>query len=509
METEELHVEIEKFKCDDLKIQQLVFSENIHIKNTIALVLYKKYKIRVVDLSKEVLIKDDFFAIPKEFAIKNNIIVFKKDIEGYYVAMVNPFNKVVMEELKFFLKDNIILCVCEKKEILKAIHEIYIKKECEIYKNKEIIRENIHLDKNMPMVDFTNEILERAILNGASDIHIEPMTGSYRIRERINGVLSTKTKVNMDTALALISRIKIEAKMDISQKLLPQDGKMVFKNYDKYLDLRVSSMPSFIGEKIVIRILAKQSKVSIDSLGFKEAHNIKLKEHIKKQGGIILVTGPTGSGKSTTLYSLISEMKKDELNIVTIEDPVEYKMNGILQIQVNAKAGLNFPTILRSLLRQDPDVIMIGEIRDEETADIALNAAVTGHLVLATLHTRDALGTLSRLYNMNVPKYMLLETVNLIIAQRLVKTKCICNMSIDGRKERCSLCNNTGYGERKIIYEFLDFTKEIREFIEKHNEISDVRKYLNNIGFMSLEENAMELYKNGEIDLEEVKIFKN
>lgn len=507
-EIEALCKEIKEESYNSDKIQSLAFSQKENIRNTLSLILHQRFNIEILNLSQESIVKKEALKLSKEFSLKNNLIAFKRDEKGYYVAMRDPLNKSLKEEVKFFLKDNVTFCLSEEKEILKALHEVYIEDSEEVKNNNIENESELNIEKTMPMVEYSNDILERAILNGASDIHIEPINNMYRVRERINGILITKTKINIDIGNSLISRLKVQANMDISQKLLPQDGKISFHFKERVLDLRVSSIPCVSGEKVVIRILAKSDMLNIDSLGFQEEHNKKLKQCIKRQGGIILVTGPTGSGKSTTLYSLINEMDKEKLNVVTIEDPVEYKIEGISQIQINLKSGLGFPQILRSVLRQDPDVIMIGEIRDEETADIAFRAAITGHLVLSTLHTRDAVSSLSRLYNMNIPKYMVLESIELIIAQRLAKIKCSCKDKKDSL-DRCSLCNDTGYKGRKVLYEFLEFNKENKDFIEKCSETSELRNHLKLCGFSTIEDNAMNLYERGYIDKDELSIYKS
>lgn len=339
---------------------------------------------------------------------------------------------------------------------------------------------------------FFNELVLYALKNRVSDIHIEYLDSEMRIRARVDGVLSLYRKIDKNFGQKLLIKIKILSELDIGEKRLPQDGRFKGKFLDEKIDFRVSFIPTLFGEKCVIRILKNDlEELDLDKLGFSLESKMGLKKALMKRNGFILICGPTGSGKTTTLYTLINELNSEELNIVTIEDPIEYQLSGVNQIQCKNEIGLTFEKILRSVLRQDPDVILIGEIRDRETAEIALRASLTGHLVLSTLHTRDSISSIDRLLSFGIDAYTVASGVTLIQSQRLVRK--ICKYCFG---KGCEKCNNGFFG-REVIEEILYLDDEIREKIIKGFSKTEIWSYLKEKGFKTLIENGKEKVKKG------------
>lgn len=377
--------------------------------------------------------------------------------------------------------------------------------------------------RNISTIKLVDLVINEAIKMKASDIHIEPFSNEIRIRLRIDGDLMDIQNLPIEYLSSIITRIKIMGKMDIAEKRVPQDGSMEFYFKDKQIDLRISSLPTVHGEKIVIRILDRDSFIlSKEELGLYSKNLESFKNILKQPYGIVLVTGPTGSGKTTTLYSILKELNSIEKNIITIEDPVEYKLEGINQVQVNTKAGLTFANGLRSILRQDPDIIMVGEIRDSETAKIAVRSAITGHLVFSTLHTNDTVSSIVRLIDMGVKPYLVSSAIIGIISQRLVKKLCDkCKRPYyatdfeksflgSGEDElilykpgKCASCNN-GFKGRIAVYEVLSIEEEIRELINKRASSDEIKKLSIKKGMTTLLYNLKKLALKGEITVDEV-----
>lgn len=376
-----------------------------------------------------------------------------------------------------------------------------------------------------PAVRFVNSIIEQAIKNRASDIHIEPTEKDLRIRFRIDGQLTEAMRTIKSTHAPVVTRVKIMANMNIAERRLPQDGRFDFTTGGKNIDIRVSSLPTVFGEKLVLRLLDKENFIMTkEQLGFEEEDLVLFDKLIKRPNGIVLLTGPTGSGKTTTLYAMLRELNKPNVNIITVEDPVEYSLEGINQVQVNEKAGLTFATALRSILRQDPDIIMIGEIRDTETAEIAIRSAITGHLVLSTLHTNDAAGAVTRLIDMGIEPYLVSSSVVGVIAQRLARKICDnCRISYKaskGEKELlgiseneditlykgrgCPVCNKTGYRGRIPIYEIMTVTSDIRELINAKVSSDVIGAQAVKNGMKTLRESAKRLVLQGKTTIDEM-----
>ena len=467
--------------------------------------------------------------ISQNLCEKYILIPFDINENKIKVAMSDPLNIYAIDDLSISTGFEVESYISNKSDINKFIQLYYsseqmnkaaeeLSRESLEYKAMSIEVEEIDDVKNAPVVKMIEYLFRNSVEMRASDIHIEPFENEVKIRYRIDGQLQTVNSLQKESLGPLVTRIKILAGLDITEKRLPQDGRIITRIDNQDVDLRVSILPVVNGEKIVIRILNRNSyKIEKQQLGMSEANLKKLYNIISKPNGIVLVTGPTGSGKSTTLYTILNELNSDKSNIVTIEDPVEYTMHGINQVNVNSKTGLTFAKGLRSILRQDPDIVMIGEIRDEETATVAVKAAITGHLVLSTLHTNDAPSTITRLIDMGVEPYLVSTAITGVIAQRLVKKICehckesyeasIYEKSILGedinkslilyKGSGCGYCNNTGFKGRTGIYEIMEIEREHKDIITTTNNINKLKDLAIQKGMSTLKEECKILVKSG------------
>ena len=502
--------------------------------------LSARLKVPYIDLVTSKIDIDAVKKIPEDIARKNTVIGYKTQGGRLYVATNDPVNFYIFEELKITSGMEIYPMLATKSAIVDAIDRAYsqntvsdmmndINKEYdanEALMQAELENADERID-NAPVVKLVNTLVENAFRKNASDIHIEPFKTKTRIRFRQDGDLVEQMSVKPNVHNALVTRIKILAGMNIAEKRIPLDGRYGVNIDGVNLDLRVSSIPTVYGEKVVIRLLstADEKARKITDLGMTDYNYEMFKNIIRCPHGVMLVTGPTGSGKSTTLYAALGELSKPTVNIVTVEDPVEKKMDGINQVQINDKAGMTFAAALRSILRQDPDVIMLGEIRDGETADIAIRAAITGHLVLSTLHTNDAAGTIMRLVDMGVAPYMVASSLIGVIAQRLVKLLCphckeklILNDPADlrlvGKTERtviytprlggCRECGGTGYHGRTAIHEIIVTGNDIKELISKNASQEEIANLARTHGTKLLRENVTDMVLAGETSLDEL-----
>ncbi|HZE80316.1 MAG TPA: type IV-A pilus assembly ATPase PilB, partial [Candidatus Polarisedimenticolia bacterium] len=488
--------------------------------------------------------------IPEETAKRYQILPLSRVGASLTIAMVDPTNVFAMDDIKFMTGFNIEPVVASESAIMDAIDKAYGGSQQESNVDEllasmgdeadvELQAEQDEIDlaeleksaDEAPIVKLVNIVMTDAVKRGASDIHIEPYEKEYRVRFRIDGVLQHIMSPPMKLKDAITSRIKIMAKMDISEKRLPQDGRIMLKmqigGKKKQLDFRVNCLPTLWGEKVVMRLLDKENlRLAMTKLGFEPESLEKFQRAVLKPYGMVLVTGPTGSGKTNTLYSSVSLLNKPDTNIITAEDPVEFQLHGVNQVQMKESIGLNFAAALRSFLRQDPNVILVGEIRDFETAEIAIKAALTGHLVLSTLHTNGAPETISRLMNMGIEPFLVATAVHLICAQRLIRRICVeCReevpMPVQAKLDAgftpeeaktvkifkgkgCSVCNGTGYKGRAGLYEVMEVDDEIRELILIGASAVELKKKAIERGMITLRRSGLVKVKEGVTTLEEV-----
>ena len=519
-------------------------------------VLSRQYGVPSINLSYFEVDPSVIKLIPMETAIKYQVLPLSRVGSSLTLAMVDPTNVFAMDDIKFMTGFNIEPVVASETAITEAIKKHYGSAE-DAERKKEIeeivsfidegATESVELEaedqaglnlaelekaaEEAPVIKLVNYILTDAVKRGASDIHMEPYEKEYRVRYRVDGMLMTIMNPPNKLRDAIISRVKIMAKLDISEKRLPQDGRIMIKfmkdGRKKQLDFRVSVLPTLHGEKIVMRLLDKENlRLDMTKLGFEPESLAKFQKAIFKPYGMVLVTGPTGSGKTNTLYSSISQLNKPDTNIITAEDPVEFQLPGINQVQMKEQIGLNFAAALRSFLRQDPNIILVGEIRDFETAEIAIKAALTGHLVLSTLHTNDAPSTISRLMNMGIEPFLVATSVHLIAAQRLARRICAeCKVEdhvtpqvlIDAgytpeeaksvkvfKGQGCATCGNKGYKGRLGLYEVLEISDDLRELILVGASALEIKKKAIEQGMISLRRSGLIKVAAGLTTLEEV-----
>ena len=438
--------------------------------------------------------------VPEKLARKYNLFPIELN-ENYLTVGIEEENIYAIQDLKLVTGKNIILKKVSRKDIFENIELCYGNK----------------IDINDDYANYLfQDILQQALKERSSDIHIEPFCNLFKIRIRVDGKMKEMLNLGLESYPSLVGVIKYKANMDITEKRLPQDGRIDVNIMNSLLDIRISTIPTTYGEKIVLRLLNRDSFLKTKyELGFSNKSVQKIKEIIKKGTGILLITGPTGSGKTTTVYSILNDLRSTSKNIMTIEDPVEYKMEGINQIQVNHKIGLTFEKGLKSILRQDPDIIMIGEIRDIETAKIAVRAAITGHLVISTLHTNDAISSIARLMDMEIPSYLLNSSLIGIISQRLVRKVCQnCGKEFISYKNEnkstfnikaigCKECSYTGYKGRTVAYEILKIDDEIRCGIQQNKGEKDLKDIAIKNGMITFDDSYSDLIKNKITTLEE------
>jgi len=532
----EVHTKTGK-RLGEVLIEMRVISEE-----EMAFALAMQLKIPFIDLTEDKTIQEETIdCIPEEVcmkfvcipvAVKNNILD---------VAMADPLNLNIMKDLQFITGYNIQPAISTRSQIIERLQKHYhpertIRDVADEFEDvgmeflpeeeKKIDEDDFESFKDSPFVKMVDLIIRNAIKKGASDIHIEAQENQVRVRDRIDGVLKDSIKLPKWTQPIIISRIKVLAGLNIAEKRLPQDGRIKVKARNMSVDLRVSTLPTYYGEKAVIRILNKEEAfLSLDQLGFSQKNLTIIKNFIQRPQGMVLITGPTGSGKTSTLYGCMREIKSEEVNIITVEDPVEYEMSGINQVQINEKVGLTFPFVLRSILRQDPNVIMLGEIRDEETAEIAIQASMTGHLVLSTLHTNDAPSAITRLVDIGIPPYLIASSVVGVVAQRLVRTICpdckeeylpardsLARLNLDQddlpfkfyRGAGCPTCNNTGFKGRTVIEEMMIIGPKARELIQSSATADTLREAAMAMGMATLGISGMKKIEMGITTIEEV-----
>lgn len=554
---EQLNEALEEQKKSGLKLGQILIEKGFITEKQLLEFLSKQFSIKFIELSNLDLSPDIVSLIPESIARRYNLIAIKKDQNLLSVAMIDPLNIVVLDELKlmtgfniepiFSLEDDISSAI-EKyygnkssqqalDEILKKTQSDESDEELSLVEKKDDEKDDIisleNKNEAAPIIKMVNIIISSAIKAHASDIHIEPSYKETRVRFRIDGVLHPQPPIPKKFHNAIVSRLKIMATLDISERRIPQDGRIKIRLMDKEIDLRVSVLPCVFGEKIVMRILDSSGlKLRLDDLGFEPENLAIFSKCIKAPHGINLITGPTGSGKSTTLYSALATLNAPDVNISTIEDPVEYNLDGINQVSVNADVGLTFANGLRSFLRQDPDIIMVGEIRDFETMSTAITAAMTGHLVFSTLHTNDAAGSITRIGMMGIEPFLTSSTLLMIVAQRLVRTVCTsCREAYEVQPELitglgapknlvdqnlqngklilykgkgCDRCTGTGYKGRVGIHEILEVTDPIRKLIIDKADANQIKDVAKKNGMITLRESAIRKMLMGLTTVEEI-----
>jgi len=490
-----------------------------------------------VDLSKYAIDPKAASMISESLAKRYMLIPIQIENDRLVVAMSDPLNVYAIDDVKLATKMEVMPVIASLADVKQAIDRMYgVSKTVSIAEEfrrqmQEKPQKKNGLDEEMdeadvlnsPAVKLVNSFIEQAIRRNASDIHIEPFENYVRVRLRIDGQLHEILKTDISALNAIVTRIKILGKMNIAEKRIPQDGRIGVTLDNNQLDLRVNTLPTIYGEKVVIRLLYRTGmQLRKEELGFCESDLKKFESLLMKPHGIILLTGPTGSGKSTTLATALRELNKPNVNIITVEDPVENMIEGINQVNVNAKAGLTFASALRAILRQDPDIVMIGEMRDTETASIAVRASITGHLVLSTLHTNDAPSSITSLIDMGIEPYLVATAVEGIIAQRLVRRICkncktavhptsdeaeilkIPKNSLIYKGKGCQACNNTGYKGRLAVHEVLVLDSSMREMIVKGANSDEIREFAINHGMITLWDNTKRNVLEGNTTVEEL-----
>jgi type IV pilus assembly protein PilB len=514
-------------------------------------VLSRQYGVPSINLKYYEIDPGVIKLIPQDTALRYQVIPLSRVGSVLTIAMTDPTNVFAMDDIKFMTGFNVEPVVASESAIGEAISRFYgggsnheelsnlMKDLVDEDQELELAAEEQEMDaatlekaaEQAPIIKLVNLILTDSVKRGASDIHVEPYENEMRVRFRVDGMLQTVMSPPLKLRDAMTSRLKIMAKLDIAEKRLPQDGRIMIKykadGKRKELDFRVSSVPTLYGEKIVLRLLDKENlRLDMTKLGFESESLKKFERNILKPYGMVLVTGPTGSGKTNTLYSSVARLNQVDTNIMTAEDPVEFQLAGINQVQMKEQIGLNFAAALRAFLRQDPNIILVGEIRDFETAEIAVKAALTGHMVLSTLHTNDAPSTISRLMNMGIEPFLVATSVNLICAQRLVRRICVnCKEELEVPEQAlidagfspeeakttkiyhgkgCSTCNKGGYKGRTGLYEVMEINDELRELILVGASALELKKKAIEQGMITLRRSGLVKVAAGQTTMEEV-----
>lgn len=528
-------------KSSGHRLGYLLVKQGLVEENAITKVLARQYRMPAVDLSRFEVDPHISKLIPSDMALKHTVLPLKREGRTLTVAMADPTNLGLIEDLKFITRYDLFPVIAGEYTLRKLIEKQYETSDQQL---SDLLRDMEEDDieiieeqedeiatqaqiEDAPVVKLINGFLIDAVKRGASDIHIEPFEHELRVRYRIDGALLEVMRPPIKMRAALTSRVKILSQLNIAERRLPQDGRLKLKMGNRVIDFRVSTLPVLFGEKIVLRILDKGNlTLDLSTFGFEPKAEKDLMTAIANPYGMVLVTGPTGSGKTTTLYSALSQINKIDVNIMTAEDPVEYNLEGINQVQVRNDIGLTFAAALRSFLRQDPNIIMIGEIRDLETGSIAIKAALTGHLVLSTLHTNDAPSTVTRMIDMGIEAFNVASAVNLVAAQRLVRRVCkqcqqevtydedelrALSTDVDSlsditfmRGEGCDACGGTGYAGRAGLYEVMAMSPDLRKLILQAASVADIREKAIEEGMLTLRMDGIKKIERGITTLEEV-----
>ena len=543
---EELNKAIEEQKKANTRLGEALCALGVITEEKLAWALSVQLGIPYIDLSTAVVEPEALDMLTERFALKNLALPLSVDKRTITVAMGDPLDFGAINDISFASGREVRPTVAPLKEVKSAIRRFYhlgqplqkilgeiqggsleVIGEQENSVEEDGVEEVVRKGESPPIIRLVNSIMIHAARNQASDIHFEPREKCVKIRERIDGILMETFEFPKLVQGAVTSRIKIMARMDIAEKKIPQDGRIKVRVEGRDLDLRVSTLPTHYGEKITIRILdTKAVKLNLEKIGLSQNDRTRVLSIIERPQGMVLITGPTGSGKSSTLYAMVNQIKSEAINIITLEDPIEYELGGVNQVGINEKTGLTFPFALRSVLRQDPDVIMVGEMRDRETANIAIEASLTGHLVLSTLHTNTAVAAIIRLKNLGIPSYLIASSLNGVIAQRLLRKICqhckqaytptleeITKMKLQGRDPAslasfkgvgCTRCNRTGYRGRVGVFEVLTVDASIRELIAKDATEAAILRAAMDGGMRYLLEDGLEKITQGITSIEEL-----
>ena len=552
---EKLDEVLNEQKTTGLPIQKILIDKGYLSQQQLAQAIASQLDIPYVELGKEKLDAQTIKMVPEELARRFKAVPVKLEGSNLFVAFVSPLNLPARDELKYVTNYEIVPMISTEKEIIQALDKYYriedVSKQALIdirmqkLKERKVKEETIAVEEetgkveNLPVVRLVNDMINGAVRAKASDIHLEPQDPEMIVRYRVDGILHDIMTIPKHIEAPVVSRIKIMANMDITERRLPQDGHISIKREEKSYDFRVSTLAHINGEKVVMRILDRSTMlIPLKKLGLTEHDEGVFRRLISKPYGMILLTGPTGSGKTTTLYAVLSQMDSESKNIITIENPVEYKLNRINQIQVDPTTKITFASGMRNILRQDPDIIMVGEIRDAETADIAIQAALTGHLVFSTLHTNDAPSAVTRLVDMGIEPFLIASTVIGTLAQRLCRTICPecreeytpskeeqdflrqtpdaqrpprrdvgerAGMTNIARGKGCDYCYNSGFKGREGIFELMEITDEIRELILDRSSVIKIKELATKQGMKTLQQNGLKKVVDKASTIEEVK----
>ncbi len=546
MTEEQLQFALAEQKRTGRKLGRLFVENRFVTEDQISEAMAKQLNISFVNLKHYNIKPDVVKKLPELQARRFRAIVLEQRDNGYLVAMVDPTDLFAYDEISRILKANIYLAVVNENDLLAAIDNLYRHTEAITDLARELEQElgDANVDfgnlvttassEDAPVVKLLQSVFDDATQVRASDIHIEPQEKRLQIRFRIDGSLHLQTEADMRIAGALALRLKLISELDISEKRLPQDGRFIIKVRQQQIDVRISTMPTQYGESIVMRLLNQSGGIlNLDRIGMPADMLERFRSIIQRPNGLVLVTGPTGSGKTTTLYGALAELNREDRKLITVEDPVEYRLPGINQVQVNEKIELSFAKVLRASLRQDPDILLLGEMRDQETAQIGMRAAMTGHLVLSTLHTNDAISTPIRLLDMGVPRYMMGSSLQAVLAQRLVRVICeSCRaphvlspaeqewISVDLQQDTinqtqfhagrgCGHCNGTGYRGRMGVYELLEMTKAVVDAAHSEDNAYFIEVAKRQMGGKTLRKNAIDLVLNGVTTVSEAMRISN
>ena len=521
------------------RLGEVLISNGIITEQQLIEALQMQLGIEFVDLTKVNIPTELAQVVPKNIAKQYTVVPIRAVKDELYLAMSDPLNFYAIEEVRKAVRRKVVPVLATKDAIEHSIQILYgnegaaraieeMRREAGVgaeaapetdtaFTSNQLGDDSV---SNAPTIRLVNSIIERAVVERASDIHLEPHETELLVRMRIDGIMQDILTVPRDLQNSVLSRLKIMAGLNIAERRVPQDGRFNVRVKDKNIDLRVSTLPTVYGEKIVCRLLDKSGgRIALEAIGLTEEGLAAIKNLLKYRNGVILVVGPTGSGKTTTMYSMIHEINTRDVNLVTLEDPVEYNIEGVNQVQINEKVGLTFASGLRSILRQDPDIIAVGEIRDGETADIAMRAAITGHVVLSTIHTNDAVGTIERLADIGVEPYLVASAMRGMVSQRLLRKICPnCKQAYTATEEElrdldipdevgltlyrgkgCPNCFNTGYRGRTAVVEVMTLNSKLRRMISERAPRSAIEEELHKpeSGFVSLRESAINLAREG------------